>query len=181
MLFTVAGNLLFIPNVADGYDISIALAVTVATVAVIIIDGLVALIIRRLTPQSWYLPSKPIFKVSKKERNFYRSLNIKFWKNLVPELGLFTGFSKSHLQSTNDAKYLYRFIVESNYGVIIHLANAALGFLIAFIPFCSSPSIWIPVFAVNFILSLMPVAVLRYTNHTLVALYERSEKKKTVG
>ena len=65
--------------------------------------------------------------------------------------------------------------------MIIHLANAALGFLIAFIPFCSSPSIWIPVFAVNFILSLMPVAVLRYTNHTLVALYERSEKKKTVG
>jgi hypothetical protein len=182
MLLTVGGNLLFIPDMTAGYALNCALSVVVATVAVIAVDGLSALALRRLTPEKWYLPCRRFFRVSKNERNFYRSLKIKVWKDCVPELGLFTGFSKRTLKSTDDESYLSRFLLESNYGVIIHLANAALGFLIAFIPICSSPSIWIPVFSVNLILSLMPVAVLRYTGYTLLALYERSEKKKkTVG
>ena len=70
-----------------------------------------------------------------------------------------------------------RFIVEANYGVIIHIANAILGALVVLIPFCSSPSIWIPIFTVNFILSLLPVAVLRYTSYTLQNLHARCVKK----
>ncbi len=180
MLLTIGGNLIFASDLTTSYALNCALSVVVATVAVIAVDGISALVIRRLTPQKWYLPCRRFFRVSKKERNFYRSLKIKAWKDLVPELGLFTSFSKSSLKNTDDEGYLLRFLSESNYGVIIHLANAALGFVIAFIPICASPGVWIPVFAVNFILSLMPVAVLRYTSHTLLALYERSEKKKTV-
>lgn len=178
MLLTVGGNLLFSSEITAAYVLNCSLSVVIATVAVIAVDGISALAIRRLTPQKWYQPNRRFFRVSKKERNFYRSIKIKMWKDKVPELGLFTGFSKSRLESTDNEDYLARFLLESNYGVIIHLANALLGFLIAFIPFCSRPSIWIPVFAVNFILSLMPVAVLRYTSHTLLALYERSERKK---
>ena len=152
------------------------LAVGIGVVAIIAQDGITALIIRRLTPRSWYLPHKRFFNVSSRERKFYTKIKIKKWKDSVPELGLFTGFSKSEIKEAEDAEYLGRFLVESNYGVIIHIANAVFGFVIAFIPICSAPSIWIPIFAVNFVLSILPVAILRYTSHTLSKLYQRSKK-----
>ena len=172
-LLIIVGNMAFCPFSWEN-TCNIALSVAIGVVAIIAEDGLSALIIRRLTPKSWYRPERKLFEVSKHERNFYNSVGIKKWKDLVPELGLFTGFSKSEVRSTSDTAYLERFIIESNYGVIIHAANALLGFVIMFIPICSAPSIWIPIFIVNFILSMMPVFVLRHTSYTLLRLYKRS-------
>ena len=177
MLVIIGANLLFSASFslsALGYT---SLSVIIATVAIFALDGILALIIRRLTPEKWYDPAKNLFAVSKKERNFYNKLKIKVWKDIVPEWGGFTNFHKDKLDNTSNASYLRRFLIESNYGVVIHLANAFLGFLIAFIPFCNSPAVWVPVFAVNFILSLMPVAILRHTSYTLLRLYNRSKQK----
>lgn len=151
-------------------------AVAIGVIAIIAQDGIGAIIIRRLTPKTWYLTERRFFTVSAKERKFYTKLKIKKWKDLVPELGLFTGFSKSEIKDSDDPEYLGRFLIESNYGVIIHIANAVLGFVIAFIPICSAPSIWIPIYVVNFVLSILPVPILRYTSHTLAKLYQRSKK-----
>lgn len=156
--------------------LSLLISASSGTVAVIAIDGLFAFFIRRLLPKSLFAAGRKAFIVSKKEFDLYRKLKIKKWKDIVPELGLFTGFSKSHISDRDDGEYLERFLLESNYGVVIHLANALLGSLIAFIPICSSPSIWIPVATVNFILSMLPVFVLRFTSHTLLKLYLRSKK-----
>ena len=156
-------------------------ATALGALAVFVLDAISALAIRRLTPKKLYLPSKKIFKVSKRERNFYRALKIKAWKDHVPELGGFTSFHKDKLESNSNVEYLERFIIEANYGVIIHLANALLGFLILFIPFCSSPTIWIPIFAVNFVLSILPVFILRYTLYTLQNLYSRTQKGNAVN
>ena len=41
MLLTVVGNLIFTPNSVANYDLNYAISVTVATVAIIAIDGLV--------------------------------------------------------------------------------------------------------------------------------------------
>ena len=169
-----------VANSIVGFSIELLLtnllAVAIGVVAIIAQDGIGALIIRRLTPKKWYLPEKRIFHVSAKERKFYTKLKIKKWKDHVPELGLFTGFSKSEIKEAEDAEYLCKFLLESNYGVMIHIANALFGFVIAFIPLCAAPSIWIPIYAVNFILSILPVAILRYTSHTLSKLYMRSKK-----
>ena len=142
-------------------------------IAIIAWDGLMAFLIRRLLPMSWFSPGKKVFQVSKNERKFYISLKIKAWKDKIPELGGFTSFHKNELTSSNDIEYLKRFIIESNYGVIIHIENALLGFLIFLIPLCSKPSIWIPIFAVNFVLSMLPVFVLRYVTYTLNRLYKK--------
>lgn len=174
-LLIIVGNMAFCPFSWEN-TCNISLSVAIGVVAVIAEDGVSALIIRRLTPKSLYRPERKFFEVSKRERNFYNSVGIKKWKDLVPELGLFTGFSKSEVRSTSDTAYLERFIIESNYGVIIHAANALLGFVIMFIPICSAPSIWIPIFIVNFILSMMPVFILRHTLYTLNRLYKRSQK-----
>ena len=158
--------------------LSFALKTSAGTLSVIAVDGIFAFLIRRCLPESLFTADRNFFTVSKKEFDFYRKLKIKKWKDLVPELGLFTGFSKREIADHNDSEYLGKFLLEANFGVIIHLENAFLGFLIAFIPFCSAPSIWIPVAAVNFILSMLPVFVLRFTSHTLKKLYLRS---KTIG
>lgn len=147
-------------------------------IAIIAWDGLMAFLIRRLLPMSWFAPGKKIFQVSKGERKFYLSLKIKSWKDKIPELGGFTSFHKNELTSSGDIEYLKRFIIESNYGVIIHIENALLGFLIFLIPLCSKPSIWIPIFAVNFVLSMLPVFVLRYVTYTLNRLYDKQLKNK---
>ena len=150
----------------------------IGVIAVIAWDGLMAFLIRRALPMSWFSPGKKIFNVSKKEKKFYQSIKIKSWKDKIPELGGFTSFHKNELSSSNDVEYLKRFIIESNYGVIIHVENALLGFMIFLIPMCSAPSIWIPIFAVNLVLSMLPVFVLRYVTHTLNRLYEKQIKSK---
>ena len=178
VLITGANLLLTLPITPSdlGYT---AFSVILGAVAVFAIDGVLALVIRRLTPKRCYAPSFKLFRVSKRERNLYRTLKIKSWKDKVPELGGFTDFHKNKLESNSDSAYLERFIVEANYGVAIHLANAILGFLILFIPFCATPTVWIPIFAVNFVLSLLPVAVLRYTLYTLFNLYDRCQKHQS--
>ncbi len=146
-------------------------------VAIIAWDGLGAFLIRRALPKSWFMPGKRIFEVSKREHKLYNKMKIKSWKDKVPELGGFTGFHKNELRSSQSAEYLERFIMETNFGVIIHLENALLGFLICFIPLCSAPSIWIPIFCVNFVLSMLPVFILRYTCYTLNRLYKKQTQK----
>ncbi len=155
--------------------LSNTIGVAVGVVAIIALDGIEALFIRRLLPPSLFAPDRKAFKVTKKEHRFYTRIGIKHWKEKVPELGIFTGFDKGQIKSISEKEYLSRFLLEANFGVAIHLANGVLGFLILFIPFCSAPSIWIPIFAVNLILSLMPVFILRYNTYILYRLYKRSQ------
>lgn len=165
-------NWLFDPTLATAG--SLALSVLFGTVSVIAWDGVVALFIRRFPlPRRWFSADCPIYYAGKRERALYRRLGINIWKSYVPELGGFTGFHKSQFSSPHDPEYLKRFLVESNYGVAIHLANAILGFLIILLPWCSAPAVAIPIALVNMILSLLPVAILRFNSVPLYHLYLR--------
>ena len=145
-----------------------------ATLFVIGVDGLTAFLLRRL-PEKWFQPGMALYAVSQKERKFYGFLGVKSWKDKVPELGLFTGFRKSHLTAPKDASYLGRFLLESNYGVVIHWVNALVGFLILAIPGLGGISYTLPVALVNFVLSLMPAMILRYNTPGLLRLYKRAK------
>ena len=183
MILIIIGNSICALPLGFSDVLWLALETTIYTVGVIAIDGLFAFLIRRLTPMKWYKPGKKIFAVSKEEKNFYNKIKIKSWKDKVPELGGFTSFHKNELKSSADTQYLERFIIESNYGVIIHLENALFGFFIMFIPCYLLPyshgfAVWFPVFVVNFVLSMLPVFILRYTTYTLQRLYDKSQRKK---
>lgn len=160
--------------------LQIALSSVIGTASVIAVDGLVALFIRRALPEKLFCVKENTFNVGQKERGFYRKIKVNRWKDKVPELGGFTGFHKDKIKSAGDAAYLARFVLEANYGVVIHLANALLGFVIAFIPFCGRFSIWFPIFVVNFVLSMMPVAVLRNNTPSLKYLYFKAKKDDAV-
>lgn len=148
-----------------------------ATAFVFALDALGAVLIRRL-PERWFAPGKRSFEVSERERRLWRKLGVKRWTPLVPEWGGFTDFHKDRLASSTDAAYLARFLLESNYGVVIHLENALLGFLILLLPLSRHPGVGVPVAAVNFVLSFLPVVILRYNTPPLLRLWRRSQAKE---
>ena len=148
----------------------IALYAVGGTAAVIALDGLGAFIIRRL-PARYFDAEHCQMTIGKAERRLYKKMGIKKWKDRIPELGQFTGFHKNKLADKGDAAYLGRFILECNYGVFIHLQNALCGpLLLLFLP----PSYAWFIAAVNFVLSLLPVFVLRYNLSTLQYLYKKA-------
>lgn len=172
MLIIVVANALC----AAGSIPALTLSTVLGTVSVIAWDGIQALLIRRALPERLFAPDSAAFRVGKRERAFYRKLNVNRWKHLVPELGCFTGFHKREFSSPSDPAYLGRFLVESNYGVVIHVLNAVLGPLILLLPWCSSPSIGLPIALVNLVLSLLPVAILRFNTAPLRSIYLHHKK-----
>ena len=150
---------------------------SLGTVSVIAVDGLFAFIIRRL-PEKWFAPEAKAFSVPKWERNLYRKTKINVWKKHVPEWGCFTGFHKDELKDANDSQYIGRFLLESNYGVLGHVAGAIFGFLIMLLPFLRPIAVALPIAIVNFILSLLPTMILRFNTPPLRRLYQRSISSK---
>lgn len=176
IIIALANILIILFNLPSPFDIKITFYINFAsifsTVAVILVDGITALIIRKM-PEKFFAADNSFFNVGMSERRFYKKIKIKAWKSRIPELGGFTGFHKNKIESYDDKNYLARFLLESNYGVIIHIANAVFGFLIIMLPF--KKSITIPVAVVNFVLSLLPAAVLRYNTPILKKLYLKSK------
>lgn len=144
-----------------------------ATTAVIAVDGVGAFLIRRM-PEKLFSAEKSA-AVGEKEKRFYRKLGIKRWKSKVPELGGFTSFHKDRLESRSDREYLARFLLESNYGIVIHIVNAITGFLIMLIPLWHPLAVGLPVAGVNCILSLLPAAILRYNLPGLKRAWSRAK------
>lgn len=175
-LLIILLNILF--NKFELSTLYIILAAVLGAIAVIAIDGVFAFIIRRL-PEKWFSYDKKIWNVSKTECNFYEKLGIKLWKDKILELGVFTSFSKKTIANPDSKEYMERFILESNYGAIIHIANAIFGFLVIFcfplkLIFCFG----LPISIVNGILSLLPYMILRYNIPRLHRMRNLLEKKE---
>lgn len=138
------------------------LAPAILTVIVIAWDGLIAFVIRRL-PERFFDYTHPEFGAKKKEMKLYEFFGVKKWKEKVPELGGFTSFHKNKVSKPDDPEYLKRFILEANYGSLIHLMDAILGYAIIFItPLRLWYAFALPVAFVNMVLNLMPFMILRY-------------------
>ena len=184
-LFSVSGatllvtllNFLFDGVYTFGAFCTLLLWSVIAVAALFIIDAITATVARRL-PEKWFAPEAKLFTVGKSERKFYRKVKINVWKKYVPEWGCFTGFHKDKVREPDSSAYIGRFLIESNYGVAIHIVNAVGGFVIGFLPFCGGAGIWLPVACVNFVLSMLPVFILRNNTPSLLFLYKRAQKQK---
>lgn len=158
------------------------------TIASIIIDALVALIIRRL-PEDLFLPERKAFKTSKNEMVFYRKIGINKWKDKIPELGQFTGFRKNKFSNPNDPEYIKRFIIESHYGAAIHLWSVPASFLILLLDYriylgttnYIFLTIGLPVAIVNGILIFLPFMVLKNNLYHLTNIYSSMKRKQELN
>ncbi|MBQ3597553.1 MAG: hypothetical protein II988_07090 [Clostridia bacterium] len=149
------------------------------TFLVILIDGLLAFIVRKLLPEKIFSIDKKQFLPSKKEIDFYEGLGIRGWKDNLLELGgQFTSFSKSKLISPFDSEYVKRFIIESNYGIAVHFCGIVFGFGILLL----SPKKYVlciamPVALVNVFYNFLSIFVLRYNLPKLHTLYRYCNRK----
>ena len=160
----------------DNYAHYIIGAVVMSVAVEIAISGLGALICSRI-PNNLFSPDKKLFTVSKKEQRFYEKLGIKRWKDKIWELGGLGGFRKNKLNDANNSEYLYRFIIESNKGMVGHILNIFTGFLVIFvIPMEYVWRISVPVALVGALLNFLPILVLRYNLPKLNIAYKRASR-----
>lgn len=160
-----------------GYSVGEVICwVCLSVLCEIIIDLILAGLCQKFSEKSMS-PDKRFFNVNKKERKFYEKLGIKKWKDKVLELGALGGFRKNKIKDSNSPEYLYRFLIESNKGIMTHILNILFGPLVIFcIPLKYWLVISLPVIIVNTFLSLLPIFILRYNIPKLKVAYERARR-----
>lgn len=147
----------------------------------IALDGISAFLIRRL-PEKWFRFNVDFHKVSKKECKFYEKLGIKIWKDHILELGMFTAFSKKHVADPESPEYIERFILESNYGALIHIVGVFLGFLL--LALYPKNLLWrmsFPAALINAFMNIFPFMILRYNLprlHRMHTILIKKQQKK---
>lgn len=165
-------------------DLSIwwlVLASVLGTIGVIAIDGIFATIVRWCLPNKWFDYKAKIHNVSKNETKVYEFFLIKYWKDHILELGMFTSFSKKQIRDPQSREYIERFILECNYGVHCHIADIIFGFLLL-LCYLFNPAmvlyVGLPICIVNGILNFLPTLILRYNLYRLHKLRDILEKKE---
>lgn len=140
------------------------------------IDGFIAIIINKL-PDKLFGVNNPLYNVSETEKNLYKKLKVKKWKDKVWELGGLGGFSKKTVLEPDNPKYIEKFIIECNKGVLTHRLAYPAGFLpMLFIPGVCAYSIALPVAIVNLFLSILPTLALRYNTPKLKLMLKRKSR-----
>ena len=156
----------------------VVVAVVCGVVFQFVIDGLFATIVHFL-PKKWFSHEKKFFAVSQRERKFLNFCKVKKWKNLVWELGGLGGFRKNKIENPKDEKYVETFLMECNKGVITHLIDLFVGYLVILVfPLRFALTICLPIAFVNMVLNILPIMVLRYNTPKLLALHTALSKEK---
>lgn len=164
------------------------IATVVVIIALILLDGLVALIIRRM-PEKWFSYKKKGILPSKGQLKLFETLGVKKWKDHVPELGGFTDFHKDHVENPFDDEYISKFILEAVYGIVIHYWSIPFSLLVLLMDYKmygGGSYLWLtlclPCAVVNMVLIGAPALILQYNLPKLVRIHEinirRAEKAK---
>ena len=150
----------------------VLLSVVLAVITIVIIDAILAFIVRWILPKKWFSINSTIFTPSKKITRFYEKLGVKKWKDKVPDLGGLTGFRKDKISDPKNNEFVGRYIIEANYGVGVHLVSIVLGFVIVLFYLPNALNILLPVAVVNALINYMSFITLRYNLPKLRTLYK---------
>lgn len=156
----------------------IVVSVVLCTALQFALDGLIAIVINKL-PDSLFAVDNPAYRVSEWEKQFYKKLKVRKWKDKVWELGGLGGFSKKKLVEPDSPAYIEKFIIECNKGVLTHRLSYPIGFLpMLMYPNVCAYSIALPVAVVNLFLNILPTLALRYNTPKLKAILERMKRNR---
>lgn len=173
MLVISAVNIAF--DTAAWYNVIIL--VVVCTALQFALDGIIAIVIHKM-PDSLFGADNPLYNVTDAEKNIYKKLKVRDWKDKVWELGGLGGFSKKNLADPYSAEYIKKFIVECNKGVLTHRLSYPVGFLpMLFIPNACAVTVALPIALVNMFLNILPTLVLRYNTPKLRSVLKRLMRK----
>ena len=155
----------------------IVIAVIWCTALQFALDGLIAIAINKM-PDRWFGVNNRLYNVTQKEKDLYKKLKVRLWKDKVWELGGLGGFSKKMLKEPDNPKYIEKFIIECNKGVLTHRLSYPIGFLamLTLSGVCSL-TIALPIAVVNVFLNVLPTMALRYNTPKLKSMLARMERK----
>ena len=189
-LFTILISIIiiYIPNalcnVANSNNpwVYYLLAVLIYVAASIVVDGLVAFVIRRL-PYKWMNPKKGIILTRDWEMKLYRKIKVNKWKKFMPDLGMFTKFQKGKVTDPTNPEWVDRYIMEATYGVAIHYWSVPFSALILLLGLIqpwnlTNWTVGVPVMVINMILILLPALTLKYNLPTLVRVHDSYERMR---
>ena len=156
----------------------VIIAVVWCTALQFALDGLIAILINKM-PNGWFGIDNRLFHVTEWERKLYKKLRVRLWKDKVWELGGIGGFSKKNLRDPSDPKYIEKFIIECNKGVLTHRLSYPIGFLAMLtLSGITSLTVALPVAMVNLYLNILPTLALRYNTPKLKAMLDRLNRKR---
>lgn len=173
-LIISAFNIAF--QVAEWYYVILAVIWCIALQFAL--DGGLAIIINKM-PNRWFLPDNPAYDVSKFEKELYKKLQVRRWKDKIWELGGLGGFSKKSFVEPNNPEYVERFIIECNKGVLTHRLSYPIGFLAMLtLNLECALTIALPVAIVNLVLNVLPTLALRYNTPKLKSALKRLKRNE---
>ena len=155
----------------------VVVAVVWCTALQFALDGLIAIAINKM-PDGWFGVNHRLYQVTPRETALYKKLKVRLWKDKIWELGGLGGFSKKTLKEPDNPKYIEKFIIECNKGVLTHRLSYPIGFLamLTLSGVCAF-TIALPVAVVNLVLNVLPTMALRYNTPKLKAILARMERK----
>lgn len=156
------------------------LAVIIYIVASVLVDGLVAFIIRRL-PAKWMNPRKGMILCRDWELKLFQKIHVQDWKKFMPDLGMFTKFQKGKIAEPMNNEYIDRYILEASYGVVIHYMSVPFSILVLLLGLIEPGNLatWtvgVPVMVVNMVLILLPALTLKYNLPKLLRVHDINER-----
>lgn len=155
----------------------VIIAVIWCTALQFALDGLLAILINKM-PDKWFGVENRLYRVSQKERELYKRLKVRLWKDKVWELGGLGGFSKKNVKEPSNPSYIEKFIIECNKGVLTHRLSYPIGFLAMLtLPNLCALTVALPVATVNLFLNVLPTLALRYNTPMLQAMLKRLKRK----
>lgn len=158
----------------------VVIAVVFCTALQFALDGLLAIVINKM-PDRWFGVENRLYRVSAWERELYKRLKVRLWKDKVWELGGLGGFSKKVLREPDDPSYIEKFIIECNKGVLTHRLSYPIGFLAMLtLPNICALTVALPVAVVNVFLNVLPTLALRYNTPMLQGILKRLKRQKAV-
>lgn len=145
---------------------------------IVLVPSLFCALLIRILPKSWFNSDNKVFKVGKKERNFYEKLGIKKWKDKIPELGQTANFKKNKIQYPNNPEYLKKFIQETVYGESLHFFCILTAFLsLLLVPNHLILPMTLPIAIVYSVYNLPSLVIQRYNRPRLEILLKRVSSK----
>ena len=156
------------------------LAVWIYIFASVLVDGLVAFVVRRL-PAKWMNPKKGMILTRDWELKLFNKIHVASWKKFMPDLGMFTKFQKGKIADPLNNEYIDRYILEASYGVVIHYLSVPFSALVLLLGLIQPDNLatWtvgVPVMVVNMVLILLPALTLKYNLPKLVRVHDINER-----
>lgn len=145
--------------------------------AIVCFPAIVVALLVHLIPKTFYNPKNKIFAARKGEDKLFEKLNVKKWKDKIPEAGKTGGFARNHLYDPRNPDYIKKYIIEGCLAEALHSLSIIWGIAALFlVPKQLVLPMGVPLALFNFFVHIFPILIQRYMRPRLMKTLERLTK-----